>query len=188
MTTIAAIQGDDFAVVAFDSMVSEGGEKVFILPRSLPKVVKVNDSILGAAGDLRAVNLISTFELSIPEPELRGRELDMWFGQTFVPDLKELFEDSGYEKENEHESTIIAVMNCTIFEVGTSYEWLRDDRGVYSIGSGSPYAMGYLRGLGSGVLKDFVAARDAVVRAVELAVEMDPMTGGPVYVEYLKRT
>lgn len=188
MTTIAAVQGDDFAVVAFDSMVSEGEEKVFTLPRDLPKVVKVNDCILGAAGDLRAVNLISIYDLPIPDPRLRGRELDLWFGRTFVSELKELFDDSGYEKESEHGSTILAVVNCTIYEVGTSYEWLRDARGVYSIGTGSPYAMGFLRGQGPGIAKDFVAAREAVVRAVELAIEMDPMTGGPVCVEELRRT
>jgi len=187
MTTIAAIQGENFAVVAFDSMVCEGDEKIFILPRDLPKVVKINDCILGAAGDLRAVNLISTFDLPIPEPKLRGRNLDLWVGRTFVPELKELFEESGYEKEDQHESTILAVLNCTIYEIGTSYEWLRDDRGIYAIGSGSPYTIGYLRGCGPEITKDFFNARDAVVRAVELAVEMDPTTGGPVYFEELHR-
>jgi ATP-dependent protease HslVU (ClpYQ) peptidase subunit len=188
VTTIAAVQGEDFAVVAFDSMVCEGEEKVFTLPRDLPKVVKVNGCILGAAGDLRAVNLISTYDLSVPNPNLRGRELDLWFGRTFVPELKELFDDSGYDKEDEHGSTVLAVVNCTIYEIGTSYEWLRDARGIYSIGTGSPYALGFLRGQGSSLFKDFVAAREAAVRAVELSVEMDPMTGGPVCVEELRRT
>lgn len=188
MTTIAAVQGDDFAVVAFDSMVSEAEEKIFILPRDLPKVVKIGDCILGAAGDLRAVNLISTYDLPVPEPHLHGRNLDLWVSQTFIPDLKDLFDEAGYEKDHEHGSTILAVLNCTIYEIGTLYEWLRDVRGVYSIGTGSPYAMGYLRGQGPGILKDFVSARDAVVRAVELSVEMDPMTGGPVYFEELHTT
>jgi hypothetical protein len=187
MTTIAAIQGADFAVVAFDSMVSEAEEKIFILPRSMPKVVKLDNCILGAAGDLRAVNLISTFPLPIPKPNLSGSELDIWVGRTFVSGLKDLFDSSGYEKDNEHGSTIILIANFTIYEIGTSYEWLRDDRGIYSIGSGSHYALGYLRGLGPDVRRDFSSAEAAVRRAVELAADLDPMTGGPIYSEWLRR-
>lgn len=183
MTTIAAIQGADFAVVAFDSMVSEGEEKMFILPRSLPKVVKIDNCIFGAAGDLRAVNLISTFPLPYPDPKLFGRELDLWVGRTFIPKLQEIFEDSGYEKDNEHGSTIIAVLNCVIYEIGTSYEWLRDDRGIYATGTGSNYALGYLWGCGEEIKKDLPSAQAAARRALELSVEMDPMTGGPVYIE-----
>lgn len=187
MTTLAAIQGDDFAVVAFDSLVSEAEEKIFILPRSMPKVVKLDNCILGAAGDLRAVNLISTFPLPYPDPKLSEKELDLWVGRTFVPSLQELFEDSGYEKDNEHGSTVIAVLNYTIYEIGTSYEWLRDDRGIYSTGTGSHYALGYLRGLGPDVRKDLSSAETAARRAVELAAELDPTTGGPVYSEWLRR-
>ena len=187
MTTIAAIQGDDFAVVAFDSMVSEGGEKIFVLPRSMPKVVKIEDCIMGAAGDLRAVNLISTFFLPVPDPEVEGRDLDLWVGRTFVPSLKELFEDSGYDNENEHGSTLIVVLNCTIYEIGTSYEWLRDARGVYTAGTGGDFAMSHLIGAGRDIFKDFSLACDTAVRAVEIAAELDPMTNGPVFYETVQK-
>lgn len=185
MTTIAAVQGDDFVAVAFDSMVSEGEEKIFFLPPSLPKVVKVDDYIIGAAGDLRAVNLVSTYAMPLPPPELRERSLDLWVGQEFVPSLKELFDEHGYEKDNEHGSTILCALNRTVYEIGTSYEWLRDDRGIYAIGTGSHYALGFLRGAGDGIRKDLTSACDAVVRAVELAAELDPMTGGRVSLEIL---
>lgn len=183
MTTIVALQGADFAVVAFDSMVSEGDEKVFYLPRDLPKVVRVGDCIFGAAGDLRAVNLLSTFDLPSPDPKLRGKNLDLWVGKTFVPSLQELFDDAGYDKDNEQASTILLVANCTIYEIGTAYEWLRDECGFYTSGSGAPYAAGFLLSLGDTFRKSLDVARDSAVRAVEIASILDPMTGGRIDTE-----
>ena len=185
MTTIAAVQGADFAVVAFDSLVSEAEEKIFYLPRSLPKVVRKDNCILGAAGDLRAVNLISTFDLPTPSQELRGGKLDVWVGRTFVPKLKDLFEESGYEKDDEHGSTIILVVNCTIYEIGTSYEWLRDERGFYTTGTGGFYAAGFLLGAGPDIHTNLESARTAALRSVEIAAALDPLTGGDVHFEEL---
>lgn len=187
MTTIAAIQGDDFVVVAFDSMVSDDDSKIFTLPRSMPKVARRKNCLLGAAGDLRAVNLLSTFTLPVPGAGLQGRDLDLWVGRTFVPDLKTLFQDAGYEKDNTHGSTIIIAVNYTIYEIGSDYEWLRDSRGIYSIGTGGNFAIAHLAMAGPDITKDFSLARETAVEAVELAAELDLRTGRPVYVETLKK-
>lgn len=187
VTTIAAIQGDDFVVVAFDSMVSDGDDKIFTLPRSMPKVVRKRNCIYGAAGDLRAVNLLSTFTLPTPGAGVQGRDLDLWVGRTFVPDLKTLFQESGYEKENTHGSTILIAVNYTIYEIGSEYEWLRDARGIYSVGTGGNFALAHLVMAGPEINKDFSLAREAAVEAVELAAELDARTSMPVYVETLKK-
>ena len=59
MTTIAAIQGEGWAVVAYDSRVCEDNRS-FILPKDAGKVVRNGQYILGAAGDMRALRLLTS--------------------------------------------------------------------------------------------------------------------------------
>jgi hypothetical protein len=58
LTTIAAIQGPSWAAIAYDSRVTEEN-RIFVLPKDAGKVVKNGQYIFGAAGDMRAVNLLA---------------------------------------------------------------------------------------------------------------------------------
>jgi len=187
VTTIAALQGSGFAVVAFDSMVTEGEDKKYLLPRDIPKVVRTKNCLLGAAGDLRAVNLLSNLDLPEPPNNFFGKDLDVWVAKTFVPELKSMFHEAGYEKDNEQPSTILLVANSTVFEIGSNYDWMRDSRGIYAMGTGGGYALGYLYSVGDPSRLTLAAAKDAVIQAVKVAVEFDPCTSEPVYAEIHKR-
>jgi hypothetical protein len=66
LTTIAAIQGEGWAVIGYDSRVTEDN-RIFVLPKDSGKVVKNGHYIFGAAGDMRAVNLLAhTFKPPVP--------------------------------------------------------------------------------------------------------------------------
>lgn len=181
MTTIVGVQGDGFAVLGYDSLVTDDDRR-YILPKSMPKVIKRDRSLFGVAGDLRALNLVSTGYLPIPSRSLGGRKLDNWVGRTFIPALRFLFDRSGYEKDGQHGSTLLIALNCVIFEIGTNYEYLRDDRGIYAIGSGGNTAMGSLAGSSPDIRKDISVARAAAKLAVEVSTKFDMGSGLPAHV------
>lgn len=180
MTTIVGVQGENFAVVAFDSLVTEG-EKKFILPRSMPKVVRRGNSLLGAAGDLRVTNLLSSSRLPNPSEKLSGKKLDAWVGKTFIPALRTAFVTAGYDDDGEQASVILASFNAVIYEIGNSYEFVRDARGLYGIGTGSSFALGHLVGM-PGMRKNISLARAAARAAVEIATQFDSGSSHPVHV------
>ena len=184
MTTIAAIQGDGWAVVGFDSRVTEDG-RVFTLPAGSGKVVERGPWLLGAAGDVRAINLVShVLRPPVPpHPGVERAELDAFFSTKFVPALKNCFDQAQYGEKGEQDSQVIAVVRGVVYVVGSSYDWAPDESGTYAIGSGGDYALGALaRGEDRRKNRTPQAARDAVRRAVEIAARFDAETGPPVRV------
>lgn len=188
MTTIAAIQGKNFAVVAFDSMVTEDNGRSFILPADMPKVIRDENCLFGSAGDLRIINLLSISNFDKPSSNLRGRALDVWFGGIFIQELREILEE-GMVREKEsgsYEGNVLAVFNSTIYEVGPNYEWLRSTDGIYAVGSGGSYALGNLQAAGPKIHKNFLLAEQAAQRAVEAAIKYDYRSRGPVRTEIVQ--
>jgi ATP-dependent protease HslVU (ClpYQ) peptidase subunit len=184
LTTIAAIQGDGWAVVGFDSRVTEDG-RVFTLPVGSGKVVERGPWLLGAAGDVRAINLVSHVlkTPSPPPPGVSRAELDVFFSTKFVPALKSCFDEAQYGEKGEQDSQVVAVVHGVVYVVGSSYDWAPDASGTYAIGSGGAYALGSIaRGEDRRKNRTPQAARDAVRRAVEIAARFDADTGAPVRV------
>ena len=188
MTTIAAVQGKNFAVVAFDSMVTEENGRSFILPADMPKVVRDEDCLFGAAGDLRIINLLSIANFDKPSPSLRGRALDVWVGGIFIQELREVIEEGIREKEGSgsYEGNVLAVFNSTVYEIGPNYEWLRSTNGIYAVGSGGSYALGNLQAADPDIHKNCFLAEQAARRAVKAAIKYDYRSRGPVRTEIVR--
>ena len=114
MTTIAAVQGENWAVLAYDSRVTEDN-KIYSLPKDNGKVIKNGEYLIGVAGDMRAVNLMAyVFKPPTIAPTAYGVRLDKFMTMNFIPEMKKLFEDNSYSKDGEHESQIIVAINGTI--------------------------------------------------------------------------
>lgn len=181
MTTIAAIQGDGWSVIGYDSRLSRGdsGGRIYTLPKSNGKVVKRERYLIGAAGDLRAINLISDV-VKLPDPgELTGAKLDKFFTSTVVPTIRSCFEAAGYGKDGAQESQLIISIAGQLFELGEGYEWSKDTSGLYGIGSGGDYAIGSLHSI---VEKNcsLESAKEHIKTAVAVAINLDPSSGGPI--------
>ena len=95
MTTIAAVQGEGWVVVGCDSRVTENQERIFTLAKENGKVVKNGNYLLGAAGDMRAINLLThVFKPPVINPTTHGVRLDKFMTAVFIPELKKCFEDA----------------------------------------------------------------------------------------------
>lgn len=194
MTTIIGIQGDGWALVAADSRVSSyDGSVTYQTATMTPMSGKVAQNgrwLLAAAGDIRAINLLHhALVPPAPHHSLRGRKLDHFVTTKFIPALRTCFEDNGYampdgaQKEHaaQHSSTILAVINGTIYVMDGDYSWSTDSTGVYAIGSGGQYALGAVHALrGNKGIETPQQAKVIVAKAMSVSSKLDPYTGPPV--------
>ena len=194
MTTIIGIQGDGWAIIAADSRVSSyDGSVAYQSATMTPMAGKVAQNgkwLLAAAGDVRAINLLHhALVPPAPHPNLKGRKLDHFVTTKFVPALRECFEDNGYampdsaakEHAAQHSSTILAVVNATIYVMDGDYSWTTDSTGLYAIGSGGQYALGAIHALrGSKGIDTPQQARTIATKAMSVSSRLDPYTGPPV--------
>jgi ATP-dependent protease HslVU (ClpYQ) peptidase subunit len=191
MTTIVAVQGAGWAIVGFDSRVSYGTDtvnRVSTLGRGIEKIAKNGDYLIGAAGDVRAINLLS-YAFNPPKPDdLIGVKLDRFMTTKFIPALRKCFEDQGYavkgsEEGAVHNSTVLVVVNGTIYEIDSDYAWARDTYGIYAAGSGGDYALGALHGMFGPKRELHVEKTKNIVRkALEVGARLDSGSGPPFHI------
>lgn len=193
MTTIVGIQGDGFAVVCADSRVSSmfsDGAQISTLGDGFSKIAVNGKYLLGAAGDVRAINILQhAFQPPAPPPSTTGKKLDQFFTVRFIPALRECFEAQGYatperdDKEHiaEHSSTIIVAVNGVIYVVDGDYSWSSDSNAVYAIGSGASYALGAMQVLTRNKRENIQQAKNHALKALNAAARFDPHTGPPYH-------
>ncbi len=193
MTTIVAIQGDGFALICSDSRISDVDttgyvSQVSTLRDGTSKVASNGKYLLGAAGDLRAINILHHAFVPPPPPAgIKGKKLDQFFTVKFIPALRECFEMQGYatpdkdEKMHmaEHESLLIVAVSGNIYIVDGDYSWLSDTSGVYALGSGSSYALGALTAMLPKTPTTVQSAKKIALKAMSIAARFDPHTGSP---------
>lgn len=179
MTTIAAVQGNGWAVVGFDSRVSDDN-RVYQLPKNQGKVSQNGSYLIGAAGDMRAINLMSDVLITPPPPPYADERLDKFMSNKFIPTLKSCFDEAQYGDKGEHESSIVVIVNGVIYDIGTSYDWCRDAYGLYAVGTGSQYALGALNSMAEGKNRTLAAAKQMVKDAVRIACRLDSSSAEPV--------
>jgi ATP-dependent protease HslVU (ClpYQ) peptidase subunit len=180
MTTIASIQGNGWSVVGYDSRVSEDDGRYYTLPKHSGKVVSNSGYLLGAAGDMRAVNILTDVFKPPPAADLAGVKLDKFMTSRFIPELKSCFEENNYGKDGEQESSILVSVNGVVYDIGSNYEWCHDEYGVYGLGSGGNYALGCLySSLGAINSRTIEDAKSQVRDALTIAARLDHRSGAP---------
>lgn len=186
MTTIVAVQGPEWAVVGSDSRVTEEYGRTYTLAKAGSKVAKNRKYLLGAAGDVRAINILA---YSFRPPDAQSfvdAKLDRFITSEFVPSLRACFEKQGYaDRRNsdtgaaETGAQVLVVINGAIYVISEDYSWVRDVVGLYGLGSGGDFAVGVLHALLPDGTKDINVARDAVKAALTVACKLDSKSGAP---------
>lgn len=196
MTTIIGIQGDGFAILCADSRISSVDDDGFVsriqtMPSGVSKISQLGNLLIGVAGDIRAINLISyAFQPPQPAINLRGRKLDEFITNKFIPSLRECFDSNGYspppressEHLAEHGSEMLVVVNKTIYQIDNDYAWCLEASGVHAIGTGAQYALGALSALMPVGQFSFTVAKKHITRAMAITSKYDPHTGSPYVV------
>jgi ATP-dependent protease HslVU (ClpYQ) peptidase subunit len=193
MTTIVGVQASDYSIICTDSRVSSFDDsgmayQITTLGTGSSKVAQNGRYLLGAAGDVRAINILHhAFIPPVPTFTTSGFKLDQFITQKFIPALRDCFESTGYatpdndEKSHiaEHSSQILVVINGTMYIIDGDYSWTSDKTGIYAIGTGSSYALGALHALTGGKELTVQKAKTALNKALTIASKFDPYTGSP---------
>lgn len=196
MTTIVAIQGDGFAAVCVDSRISDvdsngSVSQIYTLREGHAKIAFNGKYLLGAAGDMRAINILHhSFQPPTPPANLKGKKLDEFITAKFVPSLRECFEQQGYampdnteDKQHiaQHDSIILVSIHGSIYIIDGDYSWCSDSTGIYGLGSGSGYALGALQAMVGKKKITIAYARQMAMKALSIASKFDPHTGAPYH-------
>jgi len=183
LTTIAAVQGENWAVVGYDSRVTEDNEKIYTLPKDGGKLFKNGSYLIGVAGDVRAMNLLAyVFKPPIVSATSYGAKLDKFMTTSFIPDMKKCFEENSYSKDGDQDSQVMVLVNGTIYEIGNDYSWARDETGIYAIGSGGGYALSALMATLETRKRTITTAKSLVRQAITIATKIDPNSAPPIYI------
>jgi len=195
MTTIVGIQGDNFSVVCSDSRISTVDDEGVIsqittLKDGNGKVAVNGKYLLGAAGDMRAINLLHhVYQPPAVPPATVGKKLDQFFTSKVVPSIRECFEQHGYalpdtnEKKHiaENDSTVLISVAGVIYILDGDYSWTSDAQNFYAIGTGSSYALGALQVIRGKRKISINQAKTLALKAVNVAARFDPGTGAPFH-------
>lgn len=180
MTTIASIQGEGWSVVGYDSRVSEDDGRYYTLPKHSGKVANVSGYLIGAAGDMRAVNIVTNLLKPQSAGNLVGAKLDKFMASVFIPDLKACLDENSYGKDGEQGSSIIVSVNGVVYDIGSNYEWCHDEIGIYAVGSGGGYALGSLYSLVEPFAdRTIESAKAHLKEALTISAKLDNNTGAP---------
>jgi ATP-dependent protease HslVU (ClpYQ) peptidase subunit len=193
MTTILAVQGESFAVIGTDSRISTFDDSGFAfqvttLGSGTAKVAENGRYLIGVAGDARAINIVHhAFAPPVAPPSLKGKRLDVFMTKSFIPALRNTFEEQGYANTKgdssqhmaEQDSSILVAVNGCVFVIESDYGWTSDRTGIYAIGTGGAYALGALASLVGKKALTVSLAKAHIVKALGIAAKFDPYTGAP---------
>jgi ATP-dependent protease HslVU (ClpYQ) peptidase subunit len=186
MTTIAAVQGNGWVAMGSDTQGTYNDAKALNMKGD--KIYDNNGILIAGCGMGRGLDLMHKAWVA-PKPRksrMTVDELDIWMARTFIPKMRQLFIDSGYDMKDDgdfaqHESVFLIAVQGTLYIIDDDYSFDREVRGTITSGSGGDFAQGALTGLvksGVDIFKDVNAAKLALTIAVDSAKDYDVYSGG----------
>ena len=192
MTTIAAIQGDGWVVMGADTQGTYNDyRKVFMKD---DKVVENNGILIAGCGIGRGMNLLQrAWKAPKPRANMTEEQLDAWMIKTFLPGMRKLFIDNGYDMKDDgdyaqFENVFLVAVQGVLYIIDEDYSYDRDIRNYITSGSGGDFAQGSLfqaSKSSSKLFTDIEYAKKAMTIAIDAAKEFDINSGGEtrIYVQ-----
>jgi ATP-dependent protease HslVU (ClpYQ) peptidase subunit len=186
MTTIIGIQGKGWGLIAADSLIVSADQK--FMASGMDKVVEKGEYVIAFAGDAIAGD-IALYSWNAPKIP-KGVSLDKFMMTDLLPSLKQAYADYGYDPSPKSADNdpkdgagfdALICLRGKIYQIDNDFSWVRDDRGIYGVGSGSSYALGALARATLTPTNTRTAANEAR-KAIEISISFDINTGGKVKV------
>ena len=181
MTTLVGVQGTGWCVFGSESRASLDSGR--LIEAASPKIVENNGILIAGAGAGRGSNLMH-YGWKPARPKA-NQKLDDWMTTQFIPQMRLMFIESGYDMKEEgefasHDSEFLIAVNGTIYVIFEDYSWEREQRSFYVAGSGGDYALGALEALNFSKCTDPKSAEKIVKKSIEVAKKFDVYSGGTV--------
>jgi len=164
MTTLAAIQGDGWAVIGSDSLSTDDSGRP--IQMATPKIVQNGAYLIAGAGSVRGCNILQ-YGWTPPKP--RG-DLDKFMTKTFIPAMRKAFLEAGYDMKQDssealHDSEFLVIVHGIIYPIFEDYSWERSTEPFYVSGSGGGFALGALKALELDIQNEW-EARQAIEKSI----------------------
>ena len=189
MTTIAAIEGPDWVIIAADSQSSSDDGFSINIPNG--KVFKNGEIVFAMAGSVRGINIL---EHDFAPPAVSSKDIDKYVTRQLIPSIRRTFLEAGYEFNKtdsavENDNIIIIAVKGKVYCINEDYSWERNADNLYVAGSGEKFALGAMSALAGGTLiDDSVKARKIVTKAIQIASRYDAYTGGKITVNLIQES
>lgn len=182
MTTLIGIQGPDFVVLAADSQITDNDQRV--ISTQTPKIVRVGNYILGVTGESRPGDILT---YNWKPPTYKGSNPVEWMGKRIIPSIQSAFKDNGYEMDKESSFCYLIAFDSVLFSIGQDLSFNSSENGIFTAGSGGPYALGYLCSLRSISYRTLPLAKVIAEKAVQIASVLDINTCPPIQIATQQR-
>jgi ATP-dependent protease HslVU (ClpYQ) peptidase subunit len=186
MTTILAIQGEDYCAIGSDSQWTDDYNRVGRMNQ--PKVVAVGKYLIGVAGDTRGANVIQhAFNPPVLPPKLVGAKLVKFMVSHFVPAYKECLEAHGAgrpqydDQPAQSANEILVCANGTVFQIDEDYGTETDTCNLYAIGSGAHFGLGALQAYTNGKRVVQTNAKQLLLKSLTVSAKFDSGSGAPFH-------
>lgn len=186
MTTILAIQGDDYCAIGSDSQWTDDYNRIGRMNQ--PKVVVVGKYLIGVAGDTRGANVIQhAFNPPVLPPKLLGAKLVKFMVSHFVPAYKECLEAHGAgrpqydDQPAQSANEILVCANGTVFQIDEDYGTETDTCNLYAIGSGAHFGLGALQAYTNGKRVVQTNAKQLLLKSLTVSAKFDSGSGAPFH-------
>jgi ATP-dependent protease HslVU (ClpYQ) peptidase subunit len=188
MTTLIAVQHEDWCIIAGDSQTTSYHLSADCSP--MGKIAQNGKYLVAAAGLVRGMNLIQ--HAFIPPKPVKSN-LDKFMVTKFLPALRRSFITSGYDMKDDgdvaqHDNEFLVAVNGTVYLIDEAYGIERTSNKIYVTGSGMELALGAADALGLQQEDDWQIAIEIVERAVRTAMKYDIYSGGSVQVALQDRS
>ena len=178
VTTLIGIQLKDRCILAADSQITE--DNLRTISTSTPKIISVGRYLLGITGDSRPGDILA---YNWTPPVYKGANPIQWMGKKILPSIITAFKENGYDpyeatKDKDAGFDYLVAFNGNLFHIATDLSFIQSDHGLYGLGSGGGFALGYLYGLPRPLTA--VTAERHARKGVEIASVLDVNTHEPV--------
>lgn len=179
MTTLVAIQGDNWAVVGADRRSTDSSGTAVVMATS--KIVENNGYLIAGAGSVRGCNILQ-YGFKPPKPV---GDLDVFMTKKFIPAMRKTFLEAGYDIKQdsaaaEHDSEFIVAVRGKVYLISDDYSWERSMSGFYTAGSGGHFALGALEALRDEFTEGTIhGAKSQIEEALTISCKLDPFSSYP---------
>lgn len=171
MTCIVAIKSNDAVIMAGDRGASSDD---IIFNLSKPKVHKNGPYIFGYAGSMEGQRMYYSFDPPKPHAD---EDLDEFMHTKFLKALKEFYDEWWIDTSKDSDVSLLIGIGNKLYEHHAADMSLNEySSGYISIGSGSPYALGYLYG----AMASDLSTDKLVENAVKAAIKFSPTCSGSI--------
>lgn len=178
MTTLIGLQLEDRCILAADSQVTEDNLRTISI--TTPKIISVGKYLLGIVGDSRPGDILA---YNWTPPLYKGADPVKWMGKKVLPSILTAFKENGYDpyeatKEKETGFDYLVAFAGNLFHVAVDLSFIQNKLGVYGLGSGGQFALGYLTSLS--VTNLHLKPEHHAKRAIKIASMLDVNTHPPI--------